>query len=444
MSDSDEDDEERVEYFYDLVHRSPDVDDVLQELRKSSLLKAWRVDLRCRLLLSSEVDSLLDPNVVDWNDFHLSYLESISKHRGTNKKNAVLRSHDQVDDLEALSDRLMKEHPGFVADGSMSKKNEWQSCIGTLVIEFQRIVNNCIHNGNSDLPTKVREILANPFVPTDKKHGETMYYLAGAVMKIISNLSHRSKDVYSSALDDIRTNALTSKEEARNDCLPLAKVEAKEIVNLCYVNEPFFNLVLKIESVFHTLLSEDSIAAYGIRIVADIVMALGMEDLGFDDFFSQPHDDDVKVEVIRRILFSYGRIRGKDFVRKTSAKDGAKNHETLRSALGTATAIAENKAKKAKDKEEQSPRMKYLLKQRKKDLVSMCKNRKVHLSGTKKTLAARIIECDKTTQSTNSNSSQVAPSLAILDDENDQHLLMLINDMDNETQVLSEGFDVIM
>ena len=125
MSDSDEDDEERVEYFYDLVHRSPDVDDVLQELRKSSLLKAWRVDLRCRLLLSSEVDSLLDPNVVDWNDFHLSYLESISKHRGTNKKNAVLRSHDQVDDLEALSDRLMKEHPGFVADGSMSKKNEW-------------------------------------------------------------------------------------------------------------------------------------------------------------------------------------------------------------------------------------------------------------------------------------------------------------------------------
>ena len=98
MSDSDEDDEELVEYFYDLVHRSPDVEDVLQELRESSLLKAWRVDLRCRLLLSSEVDSLLDPNVVDWNDFHLSYLESISKHRGTNKKNAVLRSHDQVDE----------------------------------------------------------------------------------------------------------------------------------------------------------------------------------------------------------------------------------------------------------------------------------------------------------------------------------------------------------
>ena len=258
-----------------------------------------------------------------------------------------------------------------------------------------------------------------------------MYRLAGAVMKIISNLSRRNKDAYSSALDDIQTNALTSKEEARNDCLPLAKVEAKEIVNLCYVNEPFFNLILKIESVFHTLLSEDNIAAYGVRIVNDIVMVLGMEDFGFDDFFSQPHDNDVKVEVIRRILFSYGRIRGKDFVRKVNAKVGAKHHETLRSALGTTAAIAEKKAKEAKDTEEQSPRMKYLLKQRKKDLVSMCKNRKVNLSGTKNTLAARIVEHDETTQS--ANSSQVAPSLAILDDENDQHLQMLINDMDNET-----------
>ena len=102
-----------------------------------------------------------------------------------------------------------------------------------------------------------------------------MYYLAGTIMKIISNVSRQIKGVYSSALDDIRTNALTLKEEARNDCLLLAKAKAKEIVNLCYVNEPFFNLVPKIESIFHTLLSEDSIPAYEIRIVADIAMALG-------------------------------------------------------------------------------------------------------------------------------------------------------------------------
>ena len=76
----------------------------------------------------------------------------------------------------------------------------------------------------------------------------------------------------------------------------------------------------------------------------------------------------------------------------------------------------------------------------------MCKNRKVHLLSTTKTLAARINEYDKTSQSIDStfNRSQVDPLLAILDKENDQHLEILVNDMDNKTQVLSEGFGVIM
>ena len=49
--------------------------------------------------------------------------------------------------------------------------------------------------------------------------------------------------------------------------------------------------------------------------------------------------------------------------------------------------------------------------------------------GLKKTLSAQIIAYDETTQSRKSifNSSQVTPSLVILDKENDQHLQMLIN-----------------
>ena len=141
-----------------------------------------------------------------------------------------------------------------------------------------------------------------------------MNYSAGVVMKIIGNFTRRSKDIYSAALDNIQKNALTSRKEARRDCLLLAKVKAKEIINICCMNEPFFNLVLKIELFFHALLSEDDIAAYGIRITADIFMALGMEDFGFNNFFSQPHDNYFKVEVICGILFLYGRIRGKYFV----------------------------------------------------------------------------------------------------------------------------------
>ena len=72
MSDSDSEDEECVEYFYDFVDRSPDVNDLLEKLRDSSLVMAWKIPMRCRLLLSPEIDALLDPDVVDWNDFYLS------------------------------------------------------------------------------------------------------------------------------------------------------------------------------------------------------------------------------------------------------------------------------------------------------------------------------------------------------------------------------------
>ena len=245
----------------------------------------------------------MDLKVVNWSDFHLLYLELISKHRGTNKNNVVLRSHDQVDDLEVLSDWLMKENPGFVADGSIPKKKLiaelYRHTLGQVLAGYQQLHSQW---GDFDLPTKVRHILTNPFEHTYLKKWKTMYYLAGAVMKIISNVScRRRKSVFSSSLENIQKNALTSKEGARHDCLSPANVEAKEIVNLCYVNELFLNLVLKIESVFHTLLSGDSIAVYGIRIVADndSAIALGIGDFGFTNSSSQPQDDDVKVEIIR-------------------------------------------------------------------------------------------------------------------------------------------------
>jgi hypothetical protein len=443
MSDSDSEDEERVEYFYDIIDRSPDVDDILEKLRHSPMVRAWKIPLSCRLLIEAEIDSLLDPSVVDWNDFYLSYLESISKHRGTNSKNACERSHSQIDELESLSDCLMKDHPECIVGGSSSKKNEWQSCINVLIFEFQREINNHLHKGSADLPTRVRDILACPFVPTDNKHGETMYYIAGAVLNMIGKLESRSMKKYTPALKEIRENAVSTKTEARNDSLPMAKVESKERVGLCYINRPFYDLILKIESVFHTLLSEKNIALYGIQIVADIVVALSKENLGFGDFFSESHDDDVKLEVIRRIIFSYGRTRGKDFVRKMNAQVGAKHHETLRSALGTTAAIAEQKAKEGNNKYDECPRYKFLVKQRKSELIAMCKVRKLRYSGAKKKLVVLIIEYEGSIQpvarpaklsvsTTFSVSTTSVPSVEITDEE-DEYLQRIINEMENES-----------
>ena len=72
----------------------------------------------------------------------------------------------------------------------------------------------------------------------------------------------------------------------------------------------------KIESVFDTLLSEGNVAYYGTDIIVDITHAISKEELGIDQFFSQTYDDSVKSEIHRRIIWSYGRLRGKDFVQK--------------------------------------------------------------------------------------------------------------------------------
>ena len=47
-------------------------------------------------------------------------------------------------------------------------------------------------------------------------HAETIYYVAGAVIKMIDNLAKHSKDIYNNALNDIKTNSATTKLDARN------------------------------------------------------------------------------------------------------------------------------------------------------------------------------------------------------------------------------------
>ena len=72
------------------------MDRILEKLQHSPVVRAWRIPMSCYLLIDAEIDSLLDLCVVNWNDFYLSYLESISKHLMTDLKTACERSHAQI------------------------------------------------------------------------------------------------------------------------------------------------------------------------------------------------------------------------------------------------------------------------------------------------------------------------------------------------------------
>ena len=129
--------------------------------------------------------------------------------------------------------------------------------------------------------------------------------------------------------------------------LPLGKVEANEIVLLCYINGPFFKFTDKIESIFHTLLSERNVAFYGTVIIGDIAQeALNKEDLELELFLTNTYEGDIISEVLRRIIWSYGWLQGNVFVRKCNAKVGVQHHKKVYLSLGTPSAIASTNTKK--------------------------------------------------------------------------------------------------
>ena len=83
-----------------------------------------------------------------------------------------------------------------------------------------------------------------------------------------------------------------------------------------------------------------------------------------------------------------------------------------------------------------------MIKQRKIDLQFMCKNRKLHYSGTKKVLARRVIEYDakqKTTMTVQHDTDVVAKTTTYTAGE-DQYLQEIINDMEKEADSLIEYF----
>ena len=66
-------------YFYDIAKCSGKVEHILPQFAQSPLMKAWKHPVKSRLLSHSEIDSVLDLDVVDWHDFHLEHILSIAR-----------------------------------------------------------------------------------------------------------------------------------------------------------------------------------------------------------------------------------------------------------------------------------------------------------------------------------------------------------------------------
>ena len=336
---------------------------------------------------------------------------------------------------------------------------------------FRQIRASIVFEGRGCLPDKVRELLASSWVPTDDTQKQTLYYIAGAMLRIVGNMSEKCKDDYKPVMMEIFQNAKhASQQDAKAESLPVQRVASQNKDDkFLYVNEQFYNIILRIESVFSTLLKVKNIEMYGAEIVKDVAFVLSKEDIGFKVLApSSPDGCPNLQEFVRRFLRSYGNLCGKDFVRKYNARKGAVSHETLRATLGviggksgqkegntkrgadtTTTTVeqSENSSQQQSSEKEKriSLRRKHFASKYVSELRSACTQRGLKKGGKKAELIERIVEYeDNLAEERRANApvSQHPPVEDWTDAAMLAHLDTVLNDEELQDYIFHEDLQV--
>ena len=109
---------------------------------------------------------------------------------------------------------------------------------------------------------------------------------------------------------------------------------------MTYANNDFYNMLLKIESVYHNLMIEKSVALFGVGIDGDIGFTLESfhDALGFDKLLPSPIDKETRADIFCALISSYNNLRGRDFVFKKNALGDNNTAQPLRAKLAVSSA----------------------------------------------------------------------------------------------------------
>jgi hypothetical protein len=346
-------------YAMDLVGMAASLESILEQVARSAVYRAYHTSalLPCSDggLSQDEVAYLLDPKRVDWDDLHTKLLEGIYDNRATGKTNAATRCRQFTDTKFNLFNELQLQYPDFLQGASERKKLKYRCAIDSLAAEFARLLENSIVKGGGDLYKEIEKVLEGDWRPTGSDHEQTVYYIAGYSIRAASNVTktkkHKHLHVHLSQL--VENAAFKAREEAVKTSLPTERVEKTEEVKLFYPTKEYYESILSLESVFHSLLNDENVLRFGTLMIADMVEHLSKIDLGFSQFMPDADKDDVAA-VANIIVDSYSNLRGKDYARKRNNRMGATQTETLRSRLGTIDFLhklkKEKRLKEAKEK----------------------------------------------------------------------------------------------
>jgi len=387
-SGSDDEFDEIDVYSMDLYDRTAKVKDILAKIREHNTFVSFRnfAESGFALLKPGQIDAVLDVNVVDWDDFHTKVLESIVDHRGTNKTNASRNATAHMDACAKLKTSISRSNPPDFATTSEYSLAEWRSVVYTVACLFISELESSATRAVDDLSTKIDSILATPFEPLNDVHAEVLYYIAGAALEAAKRkiANKRTSVTLKHSLEMLLRQQSTSKKEAVAAGMPTRRVADREVVSLNYASNAFYDVVCKYESVYRAVLNDDSILMYGEGVLRSVSALLSRKDVGLQEIL----DESEVVEVSTFLLNYYTGLRGKDFVRKENAQV-VRSGETHRARIGVKHEMAKERNEKKRASKEASEE-ESLDTMMRKQLVGLCRQYKLAVSGKKADLLGRI------------------------------------------------------
>ena len=297
----------------------------------------------------------------------------------------------------------------------------WTGGIDALAGDFTRLFEQRLTKGGCDLSDKIDVVIEGEWSPSGTAHEETIYYLAGYVLRAVNKKGRGNKDASPHVFQLLESNALITRDAAVLAGLPTGRVERAEIESLCYASRSFYEVICTVESVYDQLLSEASVYLFGVFLVNDISHYLSKCDVGLEELLPDSSREEVQL-VMSYLTSIYGNVRGKDFARKYNLRHGVGQTETTRATLGTIDYLNRIK-KEARMKLEQKPpsdvgslTAEQIGKMKCDELRKALKERGLRVTGNKAELKNRLLnpaEKDRTTRRQQQKSTEAEPELDV-------------------------------
>jgi len=359
VATGDDEDEEDIDYLFELFSAAADVEKCLDMAWGSLMMQGfvWSASKAQRaltgvMLTENEVKMTANQQYVDWEGFHTEIIVKIFENRATNNNNAAKRIVSYDDWKFDYIKKMSGKHPAELSDADVAKKQKWGAIVFSFGIEFAKILESTIATGGHDLWSDIDQVLSmhHEWMPADGNSQRKIYYIAGFLINAVKK--NPKRNISSGAINLFLTNASLERQVAADAGLPIEDVVEREVDQLQCASRDFYNVTIKLECVFYHILGEKSIEIFGPQIIADLEACLNKVDIGIASLLTGWEDNDDISNVRERVIEAFCNMRGKDYVRKRRALAGFNFTETHRSTIGTIAKQAKDKANKKRTEEE--------------------------------------------------------------------------------------------